>query len=190
MANATTTLKKISIAQEGGSLSTKDIGAEAQYVEISYDTEGNIIENITDPEVSVDSKKTLPKVVVEINNDISDIETDISDIETDISSIETNISSIETNISTKAAASAIGPVEAGTTATIAYSNGEHFYRNGAFCTALDDIDIGDLFVLNTNYKEGTISEDLKSNTNFVGTKSDWDALSESEKLKYETADII
>lgn len=168
MANATS-LKKISIVQDGGGLDTKDIGAEAQYVEISYDSQGEVIKDIDDPEVSVDSTKTLPEVIIEINNGISDVETDVS---------------------TKAAASAIGHVETGTTATIAYSNGEHFYKNGAFCTALDDINIGDLFVLNTNYKEGTISEDLKSNTNFVGTKGDWDALSESERLKYETADII
>lgn len=179
MANANP-LKKISIVQSGGASETKDVGAEAQYIDISYNASGEAIIDITDPSVTVDSVKSLPTVVNEINGDIVDLENDIDNVETDVS--------------TKAAAAAIGPVEEGTTSTTAYATGEHFYKNGAFCTALTAISIGDLFVLegepNANYKEGTISADLKSGTNFVGTMQEWNNLTTDVKKTYQTVDII
>lgn len=172
MANANP-LKKISIIQSGGASETKDVGAEAQYIDISYDVNGEAIIDITDPSVTVDSVKSLPIVINEING---------------------NINNVETDISTKAAAAAIGPIEEGTTSTAAYAAGDHFYRNGAFCTALTAISIGASFVLegepNANYKEGTISADLKSGTNFVGTMQEWSDLAADVRKTYQTADII
>lgn len=57
----------------------------------------------------------------------------------------------------------IGTDESGrTTASQAYAIGEHFYKDGKFCTAKTAIASGATFTLNTNYEEGDISTSLKS----------------------------
>lgn len=52
----------------------------------------------------------------------------------------------------------IAPVERGTTASRAYSVGEMFIRDGAYCTCIVAIESGGAFVLNTNYKAGTVAD--------------------------------
>lgn len=52
--------------------------------------------------------------------------------------------------------SVVAPVENGTTASQAYGKGEHFIRDGAFCTAIVAIASGATLTLNTNYIEGQI----------------------------------
>lgn len=63
-------------------------------------------------------------------------------------------------VDTKADISAIGTEEAGTTASRAYAVGEHFYKNGKFCTVKAAIAQGATFTLGTNYVEGTIADEL------------------------------
>lgn len=62
--------------------------------------------------------------------------------------------------SDKADISAIGTNETGATASKAYALGEHFYKNGKFCTAKAAIAQGATFTLGTNYVEGTISDSV------------------------------
>lgn len=58
----------------------------------------------------------------------------------------------------KADISSIGTDESGrTTASKAYAIGEHFYKDGKFCTAKTAIASGATFTLNTNYVEGDIA---------------------------------
>ena len=57
---------------------------------------------------------------------------------------------------------ALAPPENGSTASQSYAIGEHFMRNGAFCTAIAAITSGASFTLNTNYVVGTIAEALES----------------------------
>ena len=57
---------------------------------------------------------------------------------------------------TKADQAAIAPVENGTTASRAYAIGEHFMKDGAFCTAIAAIAQGATFTLDTNYTAGTV----------------------------------
>lgn len=54
--------------------------------------------------------------------------------------------------------SVIAPVEGGTTASRAYAKGEHFIRDGAFCTAKTAIASGATLTLNTNYTAGSIAD--------------------------------
>lgn len=55
--------------------------------------------------------------------------------------------------------SSIGTDESGrTTASKAYAVGEHFYKDGKFCTAIASIASGATFTLNTNYVEGNIAD--------------------------------
>lgn len=64
----------------------------------------------------------------------------------------------------KADISAIGTNETGTTASRAYTVGEHFYKSGKFCTVIAAIAQGAQFTLNTNYVEGDISDFLTIKT--------------------------
>lgn len=54
----------------------------------------------------------------------------------------------------------IAPIENGSTAAHAYSAGDYFFRNGAFCVALAGIAIGGAFTLGTNYQVTTIADVL------------------------------
>lgn len=62
------------------------------------------------------------------------------------------------DITGKADITAIGTNETGNTASNAYAVGEHFYKNGKFCTAIAAIASGATFTLGTNYVEGTIAD--------------------------------
>ena len=61
----------------------------------------------------------------------------------------------------KADITAIAPNEPNATASQDYAAGEHFYKNGKFCTAKTDIARGATFTLNTNYVEGTVADFTK-----------------------------
>lgn len=56
-------IKKFKIA--GTTQETRDIGAEAQNITVSYDSSGKIIEDITKPGISIDSSKPLSEVLYE-----------------------------------------------------------------------------------------------------------------------------
>ena len=56
--------------------------------------------------------------------------------------------------------SVIGTVEDGATASQAYAVGEHFIREGAFCTCKQAISQGGSFTLNTNYTAGDVADIL------------------------------
>ena len=56
--------------------------------------------------------------------------------------------------------SVIAPVENGSTASQAYAVGEHFIRDGAFCTCTQAISQGGSFTLNTNYTSGDVTDEL------------------------------
>lgn len=60
-----------------------------------------------------------------------------------------------------AAITALGTYESGATASKAYAVGEHFYKNGKFCTAKSAIASGATFTLGTNYVEGTVADAIQ-----------------------------
>ena len=66
---------------------------------------------------------------------------------------------------------ALAPPENGSTASQSYAIGEHFMRNGNFCTAIAAITSGASFTLNTNYVVGTIAEALESLTSDLADKT-------------------
>ena len=63
-------VKKLGVSKSG-SLTVKDVGSEAQYVDISYDNSGNVIEDITTTSASVSSVKSVAKAIKDINIDLS-----------------------------------------------------------------------------------------------------------------------
>ena len=74
----------------------------------------------------------------------------------------------------KADNTVIGTVENGATASQAYAVGEHFIKDGKFCTCISAISSGGTFTKNTNYVEGTIA-DLKG-MNFIRNLTNADNL--------------
>lgn len=74
----------------------------------------------------------------------------------------------------KAEISAIGTNEDKPTASRAYAVGEHFYKNGKFCTAIAAIAQGAMFTLGTNYVEGTIAEAIGCKTELIYTLANGD----------------
>lgn len=81
-----------------------------------------------------------------------------------------NVISATVDVSDKAAITAIAPNEPNATASQAYAVGEHFYKNGKFCTAKTAIASGATFTLGTNYTEGTVAEFV--NTAYTETERD------------------
>ena len=65
---------------------------------------------------------------------------------------------VDDRIEEKADITAIAKNESNSTASKAYAVGEHFYKNGKFCTAKAAIASGALFTLGTNYVEGDIAD--------------------------------
>ena len=65
------------------------------------------------------------------------------------------------DISGKVDNSVVAPVENGATASRAYAIGEHFIKDGAFCTAKTAIASGATFTLNTNYIAGNIAGEFE-----------------------------
>lgn len=63
--------------------------------------------------------------------------------------------------------SVIAPVESGATASRAYAVGEHFIRDGAFCTAKTAIASGAVFTLNTNYTAGNVAGEFEKTPDTV-----------------------
>lgn len=78
--------------------------------------------------------------------------------------------------------SAIGTNESGrTTASKAYAIGEHFYKDGKFCTAIASISSGATLTLNTNYVEGTIANAVRYEQTVINM---------SEGLTYTARDVL
>lgn len=66
---------------------------------------------------------------------------------------------------------ALAPAENGATASQSYAIGEHFMRDGAFCTAIAAITSGGSFTLNTNYKVDDVANNLEQlNSDIVAMK--------------------
>ena len=101
-------------------------------------------------------------IFVRVDNEIDDTTTSSSKTwsSNKISSTNADISAIATN-------------ETGTTASKAYAVGEHFYKNGKFCTAKATIAQGAQFTLNTNYVEGTVADNLGKKV-LLWTNPTWD----------------
>lgn len=67
-----------------------------------------------------------------------------------------------TNTELETLRACVAPIENGAAATRAYSAGDYFFRNGAFCVALASIAAGGSFTLGTNYQVTTIADVLIS----------------------------
>lgn len=68
--------------------------------------------------------------------------------------------------------SVIGTVEDGTNPTRSYAVGEHFIRNGKFCTVTVAVTTSSTWTLGSNYVEGTIADNLVKQDTFSGTTTE------------------
>jgi hypothetical protein len=76
--------------------------------------------------------------------------------------------SVSDSLAEKCDNSVIAPVENGSTASQAYAVGEHFIRDGAFCTCKQAISQGGSFTLNTNYTSGDVADELNRSSGTIG----------------------
>lgn len=67
--------------------------------------------------------------------------------------------------------SIIGPEEKTATASRAYAVGEHFVKDGYFCTAKTAIAQGATLTLNTNYTQGDVAEATYADQTFNGAST-------------------
>ena len=65
-------MKDVKILTAPNTYETRDIGAEAQYIEVSLDSNGDIIEDITEPGVTVDDTESLTETLIGIQNNVAD----------------------------------------------------------------------------------------------------------------------
>lgn len=93
---------------------------------------------------------------------------------------------------TKTDISAIATEENGATASKAYTTGQHFYKDGKFCTAIANIASNAAFTLNTNYVEGTIAQAIEA-INVSGghtiVNSSGSSMTARSKLKFANATV-
>lgn len=97
---------------------------------------------------------------------------------------------IEEVLESKADNSIIAPVEDELTASQAYAVGEHFTRNGKFCTVTASISSGDTLTENTNYTIGDVAELLKFELGSFTTPVTNVTFGISEYIKYGHVMII
>jgi len=76
--------------------------------------------------------------------------------------------SVEESLEQKCDNTVIAPTENGTTASQAYAVGEHFIRDGAFCTVTQAISSGGTLTEGTNYTSGDVADILKSYFDSLG----------------------
>jgi hypothetical protein len=74
---------------------------------------------------------------------------------------------VYTALQSKADNSVIGTVEDGTNPTKAYAVGEHFIRNGKFCTVTVAVTTSSTWTLGSNYVEGDVADELTYNESSI-----------------------
>ena len=80
------------------------------------------------------------------------------------------LATVQERLDKKADISALG-TEEGLTASRLYHPGEHFYKDGKFCTVIGTADVasGSTWTLNTNYVEGTVANLMLGNRTLGGS---------------------
>ena len=142
----------------------------------AYDGEGTKI--VTDFKI-LGADETTGSYILTVNTacflniyvvgSVADDDSQVSEVQVEVGSTATAYmqyapSNIEL-ANSKADITSIGTDESGrTTASKAYAIGEHFYKDGKFCTAKTAIASGATFTLNTNYVEEDISSYLRNYT--------------------------
>ena len=85
---------------------------------------------------------------------------------------------VETLLNGKVDNSVVGPVEDGETASQAYAVGEHFIKDGKFCTAIQTIAAEATLTKDTNYVEGALSNFINRSYEKTGIEIASNALSD------------
>lgn len=147
------------LADDYDSTATYSIGDYAVYEGVLY----RCITAVSTAEDFDDDKWTAVSVgaELELKANATDIPTALSEL-TDDSTHRLVTDTEKASWDNKSDISSIGTDESGrTTASKAYAIGEHFYKDGKFCTAKTAIASGETFTLNTNYVEGTIADAVR-----------------------------
>lgn len=158
-------MKDVKILTAPNTYETRDIGAEAQYIEVSLDSNGDIIEDITEPGVTVDDTESLTETLIGMQSNIDE----------------------KTNLDMVGDAETIGghPSRPYVEGEFLLGSDNNLYK------VTDDIATSEYITINTNIEETNIAENLGKATdnNFVGTTQEWENLPSTDKAKYTSRDI-
>ena len=160
-------MKDVKILTAPNTFETRDIGAEAQYIDVSLDSNGDIIEDITEPGVVVNTTESLTETLVGMKSDIDD----------------------KTELDMIGDAETIGghPSRPYIEGEFLIGSDNNLYKVTEDIATTDDIEI------DVNIESTTIAENLgkatDNNFNFVGTTAEWENLPSTDKAKYTSRDI-
>lgn len=158
-----------SVARENGFVFTLSAGTYT--VSLSGDT-ANIVPQIIKSDgttyissiITLDTETEVFIRVGVLKNSVFDNQTCYIQLEkgSTATSYEPYHASVKESLEQKADISALGTQE-GATASKLYHPGEHFYKDGKFCTVIgsSDVALGTTWTLNTNYTEGDVADALK-----------------------------
>ena len=98
--------------------------------------------------------------------------------------------SVETLLNGKVDNSVIGPVEDGEKASQSYAVGEHFIKDGKFCTVIQSIAAEATLTENTNYTSGDVASLLTMETGTVTTTDEKVTIASGVNYVYKYGKVV
>lgn len=183
--------KKIQI-QSGSGYNSRDIGAEAQYVEVSKDSNGNIIEDITLPGVEVADTDSLTEVLIDLESNKQDTLTFDSTPTSGSSNPVTSdgiyqaLQNVDIDVDSALSTTSENPVQ-NKVITSALNKKVSTYTDAP--TKWDTTPTQNSTKPITSGGVYDALQGVAANDNFIGTITEWEALTDSEKEQYRTVDL-
>lgn len=185
--------KKIQIQNPAGTgFDSRDIGAEGQYVEVSRDSNGNIIEDITASGVVVDSTESLTETLKNIEDNKQDkltfdnAPTSGSSNPVTSDGIYQALQNVDIDVDSALSTTSENPVQN------KVITGALNKRVATYNEAPNSWDTTPTQNSTKPLTSGGVYDALQgvgANDNFLGTIAEWEALTDSEKEQYKTVDL-
>lgn len=185
--------KKIQIQNPAGTgFDSRDIGAEGQYIDVSRDSNGNIIEDITASGVVVDSTESLTETLKNIEDNKQD-ELTFDDTPTSGSTnpvtsdgVYQALLNVDIDVDSAMSTTSENPVQnkvvtgAINKRVPNYNESPSGWDTAPTQNSTKPITSGGVY---------DALQGVGANDNFLGTIAEWEALTDSEKEQYKTVDL-
>lgn len=185
--------KKIQIQNPAGTgFDSRDIGAEGQYIEVSRDSNGNIIEDITASGVVVDSTESLTETLKNIEDNKQD-ELTFDDTPTSGSTnpvtsdgVYQALQNVDIDVDSAMSTTSEKPVQnkvitgAINKRVPNYNESPSGWDTTPTQNSTKPITSGGVY---------DALQGVGANDNFIGTVAEWEALTDTQKAQYKTVDF-
>ena len=185
--------KKIQIQNPAGTgFDSRDIGAEGQYVEVSRDSNGNIIEDITASGVVVDSTESLTETLKNIEDNKQDNLTfDNTPTSGSTNPVTSNgvyqaLQNVDIDVDSAMSTTSENPVQnkvitgAINKRVPNYNESPSGWDTTPTQNSTKPITSGGVY---------DALQGVGANDNFIGTVAEWEALTDTQKEQYKTIDF-